>query len=112
MTSEDKSLIDLKDYLSRQFNIEAKDQSSAPMSEKDYLDFLRNELTQRILFLLDKDFNLLMHSLYKIDVDDALVKKSFNLGDPQKISETLAQYIIERQLKKLSYRYQNQGNSF
>lgn len=74
--------------------------SSLEYTKEDYVKLL----SDRIKFFIRTDMDKLMQALYKIDVSDKVTNESFDLGDIDKISQSLGEAIIERQLKKIVYR--------
>ena len=75
------------------------------------LDELKIYLTEKISQMIDTNINLLISSLYRIDIDELKVKELFSGKKKDNIPDGLASLIIERQLQKLYYRnkYKN-GN--
>jgi hypothetical protein len=75
------------------------------------LEELKKYLADKIAVMIDKNFDLLVASLYRIDIDENKVKELFSGKLRGDIPEGLASLIIERQLQKLYYRnkYKN-GN--
>jgi len=63
------------------------------------LDELVSELTRAIQYLIDKDFEKLMHILYRIDVSEKKVKHAFGLEHD--VAEQIAKLIIEREQQKV-----------
>jgi hypothetical protein len=63
-------------------------------------------LAQRIAQLLDRDLNMLMHLLYRIDVHEGDAKRILMLSPPAEIAQDLAELIIQKLLQKLEYRRQ------
>jgi hypothetical protein len=70
------------------------------------LEELKKYLTEKIAVMLEKNFDLLLSSLYRIDIDEIKVKELFSGKRRENIPERLASFIIERQLQKLYYRNQ------
>ena len=70
------------------------------------LEELKKYLTEKIAVMLEKNFDLLLSSLYRIDIDEHKVKELFSGKRRENIPERLASLIIERQLQKLYYRNQ------
>jgi len=71
------------------------------LSSTDILtkDALLVELTKAIQYLIEKDFEKLMHILYRIDVSESKVKQVFGLE--QDVAGQIAQLIIEREQQKV-----------
>jgi hypothetical protein len=75
------------------------------------LEELKKYLTEKIAVMLEKNFDLLLSSLYRIDIDEIKVKELFSGKRRENIPERLASLIIERQLQKLYYRNQYKSNN-
>jgi hypothetical protein len=75
------------------------------------LDELKKYLKEKITLLMETNFDLLVNSLYRIDIDEEKVKELFSGDKKNSIPEGLASLIIERQLQKLYYRnkYKNEN---
>ena len=78
-------------------------QSEFDESNEFSFDRLLAWLTQQVDYLIDHDFKHLVDALYRIDVAESKVSEILN-GDPTKISNNLAQAILERQMKKAETR--------
>ncbi|MDR3611136.1 MAG: hypothetical protein P4L27_11280 [Ignavibacteriaceae bacterium] len=68
------------------------------------LDELKNYLIEKIALMINTNFNQLINSLYRIDIDENKVKEIFYGTIKDNIPTNLASLIIERQLQKLYYR--------
>ena len=75
------------------------------------LEDVRRFLIPRITALLDRNPEMLMHILYRIDVAERDVKHVFAESAPKDIPAHLADLLIERQLLKLKIRraYREKG---
>ena len=75
------------------------------------LEDVRRFLIPKITALLDRNPEMLMHILYRIDVAERDVKRVFAESSPQNTPVHLADLLIERQLLKLKTRrqYREQG---
>ena len=67
----------------------------------DKLEKLKVWLANEIRILLDRDFQRLLHILYRIDISEENTKKAFADTDPVK---SLVELIIERELQKVATR--------
>lgn len=94
-------LEDLEQILHSNFQLTKND--SQIDTESEYLNKLQQALAQRIVFLINTDVEKLFQILYKVDVDQRLTDKAFDLGEIKKISMKVAELIIQRQLKKIDY---------
>lgn len=72
--------------------------------KKSDLTFFKRWLGDKILKLLETDFNQLINALYRIDVSEDKSKHAFKAIDNETIASNLAELIIERQLEKLEWR--------
>ena len=72
--------------------------SLSPSNITNY-NALVNELTKAIEYLIDKDFEKLMHILYRLDVSESKVKNVFGLE--QDVAHQIALLIIEREEQKV-----------
>jgi len=68
------------------------------------LEELKKYLAEKIALMMEKNFDLLLSSLYRIDIDEDKVKELFSGKIRENIPDGLATLIIERQLQKLYYR--------
>ena len=68
------------------------------------LEELKKYLVEKIALMMEKNFDLLLSSLYRIDIDEDKVKELFSGKIKENIPDGLAALIIERQLQKLYYR--------
>jgi hypothetical protein len=65
---------------------------------------MRERLIDRLNYLLDHDFEKLLWILYRIDVDEQLVKTTLANSPGKPATELLADLIIQRQIKKAETR--------
>jgi hypothetical protein len=82
------------------------------INTNDFLSIeeLKKYLAEKIAEMMEKNIDLLLSTLYRIDIDENKVKSLFS-GKPKKnIPQGLAALIIERQLQKLYFRnkYKNE----
>lgn len=77
-----------------------------PISHNDIdnLSQLKIYLTGKLQHLLDNNFNLLVNTLYRIDVNEEKLNELFGSKNRTSIPEALADLIIERQLQKIHFR--------
>lgn len=92
---------ELEQVLGRNFEIESIE--NLPDSESEYLKELAKKLAVRIKFYINTDLDYLLQALYRIDVPQQHSDEAFALGEIDKVSRSLAEKIIQRQLKKLAY---------
>ncbi len=77
-----------------------------PLSPNDVenLSQLKIYLTEKLKDLLDNNFNLLVNTLYRIDVNEEKLNELFGSKNRVSIPSALAELIIERQLQKIHFR--------
>ena len=68
----------------------------------------RMELIEKLIpilnHLLNQDMEKLLLVLYRIDVNESRVKEVLSQEEPGKISRSLAELIVDRQLEKVEFR--------
>lgn len=73
------------------------------------IDELRSALTDHINYLITHDFNKLVSILYRIDINEKLLKR--NLDEKGKdAAAIIAEMIIQRQIEKMKTREQFKSN--
>ncbi|MDH5474222.1 MAG: hypothetical protein OEX22_00875 [Cyclobacteriaceae bacterium] len=65
------------------------------------LDELKQQLTQIVTYLLDKDFQRLLSAMYRIDISERKFKEVLSKDPPSEIAANIAQLIIDRELQKV-----------
>lgn len=75
-----------------------------PQQEDQALIQLKNALAERIAYMLDHDFELLMQIFYKIDLKESSVQQAITGGIEGEPSMILADLVIERQIQKAETR--------
>jgi hypothetical protein len=78
--------------------------SLIPNNDFERMGEFRQYLTERIKDMLDNNYNLLINTLYRIDINEQKVGMVFATKDKVLIPEKLADLIIERQVEKINYR--------
>ncbi|MBI1184424.1 hypothetical protein GC194_09140 [bacterium] len=73
-----------------------------PQHEQEAMQALKNQLAQRIAYMIDHDFELLMQVFYRIDLNEQKVKEALALSPNP--SEKLADLVIEREIQKAQTR--------
>ncbi|MBW7842245.1 MAG: hypothetical protein WA440_13590 [Ignavibacteriaceae bacterium] len=85
--------------------------SLIPNNDFKRLEEFREYLIEKMKNLLDNNYNLLINTLYRIDVSEKKLSELFSSKNNETIPEKLADLIIERQIQKINFRklYRN-GN--
>jgi len=72
--------------------------SLIPNNDFERLEEFRKYLTEKLAEMLDTDFNLLVNTLYRIDISENKLSELFSGKDRNNIPGKLADLIIERQI--------------
>lgn len=78
--------------------------SLIPNNDYERLEEFKNYLTEKMKDLLDNDYNLLINTLYRIDISEIKLSELFSSRNKESIPEKLADLIIERQVQKINFR--------
>jgi hypothetical protein len=78
--------------------------SLIPNNDFERLEEFRKYLTEKMKDMLDMNYNLLINTLYRIDISEKKVSELFSSKNKEKIPEKLADLIIERQIEKINFR--------
>lgn len=95
-------MVDEKQVIQKaiEYTADLLNESNMPVSQND----VRFWLEERVLHLLNNDFNALVNLLYRIDVYESKAKTCFGKQN-REIAECLAELIWERQMEKAKRRY-------
>lgn len=72
--------------------------------KNDIMSSFRLKLKKVIDYLLDKDFEKLIHILYRIDIEEEKVKYALSGVDDKTPSDLITEFVIERELAKAETR--------
>lgn len=78
--------------------------SLIPAAELVSLEEFKKYLTEKLKFLLDEKFDILVNILYRIDISEKKLSQLFSGKNRDSIPAALADLIIERQLQKIRLR--------
>lgn len=81
-------------------------ESLIPNNDFEKLDEFRKYLTEKLSFLLDNNYDSLINTLYRIDVNEEKVSELFSGSNRSLIPDKLADLIIDRQFQKIRFRKQ------
>jgi hypothetical protein len=85
--------------------------SLIPNNDFEKLEEFKKYLTEKMKDMLDKNYNLLINTLYRIDISEKKLAELFSSRSKESIPEKLADLIIERQIQKINFRKQyREGN--
>jgi hypothetical protein len=85
--------------------------SLIPNNDFERLEEFRKYLTEKMKDMLDKNYNLLINTLYRIDISEKKVSELFSSKNKELIPEKLADLIIERQIEKINFRKRYRGGN-
>ncbi len=93
-------ILDTNDILalSQQFDIE--------LLPDDSMKVLKNKLSDRLNYLIEQDFHALVHLLYRIDINEFMLKQTLEENRDKDAGKLIAEMIIQRQLEKIELRKQ------
>jgi len=105
MTEELKreEIFSLQKSVSKDF-VKSDYSSLIPNNDFERLEEFRKYLTEKMKDMLDKNYNLLINTLYRIDISEKKVSELFASKNKELIPEKLADLIIERQVEKIHFR--------
>jgi hypothetical protein len=78
--------------------------SLIPAANLFSLEEFKKYLTEKLKFLLDEKFDILVNILYRIDISEEKLSQLFSSKNRDSIPAALADLIIERQLQKIRLR--------
>jgi len=78
--------------------------SLIPNNDFERLEEFRKYLTEKMKDMLDKNYNSLINTLYRIDISEKKVSELFSSKNKELIPEKLADLIIDRQIEKIHFR--------
>lgn len=105
MTEElnNEEIHSLQKFVSKDF-IKNDYSSLIPNNDFERLEEFKKYLTEKMRDLLDKNYNLLINTLYRIDISEKKLSELFSSRNKELIPEKLADLIIERQIEKINFR--------
>ena len=68
--------------------------------EGDRMLAFESELKRVILYLLEKDFERLVRTMYRIDIDEEKVKYALSGLDEKDPADLIVEYVIDREMEK------------
>ena len=97
MTNTDISEVSL--LIKRDFSLDHSE-----LVHQTTLSELLERLAQIVRHLLDKDFESLLHAMYRIDIDEEKLKTALASDPPDNVPSKIATLILERELQKVETR--------
>lgn len=93
----------IQKFVSKDF-IKSDYSSLIPDGDFEKLEEFKKYLTEKMKDMLDKNYNLLINTLYRIDISEKKLAELFSNKNKEAIPEKLADLIIERQIEKIRFR--------
>ncbi len=105
MNSElrNEDITSIQKFVSEDF---ARNDYTSLIPDNDFkrLEEFREYLTIKMKDLLDNNYNLLINTLYRIDISEKKLSELFSSDNKELIPGKLADLIIERQIQKINFR--------
>lgn len=98
-----EEIFSIQKFVANDF-IKTDNSSLIPSNDFERLAEFRKYLTEKMKDLLDKNYNLLINALYRIDISEKQLAALFSNKNKESIPEKLADLIIERQIQKIEFR--------
>lgn len=96
-------IFSIQKFVTKEF-IKNEYSSLIPNNDFERLEEFRKYLTEKMKDLLDKNYNLLINTLYRIDISEKKLAELFSSKNKESIPQKLADLIIERQIEKINFR--------
>ncbi len=95
----------IQKFVSKDF-LKNDTRSLIPNNDFEKLEEFRRYLAEKMKDMLDNNYNLLINTLYRIDISERKLAELFSSRNRESIPEKIADLIIERQIEKINYRKQ------
>lgn len=96
-------IFSVQKFVSKDF-IKNDHSSLIPNNDFEKLEEFKKYLTEKMKDLLDNNYNLLINTLYRIDISETKLGALFSSKNKEPIPAKLADLIIERQIEKINFR--------
>lgn len=98
---EHNDVSEVTDIIAKDFN---QLSTKFEMVRFDSMAQLKVELTKKIAGWMDHRFDILLSTLYRIDIDEKKIEELFAADNREYIPSALADLIIQRQIMKINFR--------
>lgn len=98
-----EEIFSIQRFVSKDF-VKSDYSSLIPNNDFERLEEFRKYLTEKMKDMLDNNYNLLINTLYRIDISEKKLSELFSSRNKESIPEKLADLIIERQVEKINFR--------
>ncbi len=106
--AEKTKITEISEFISKDFMV-GDSNSLIPVGDFMNLEEFRLYLSQKLSYLMDNKYDLLINILYRIDVGEEKLRKLFSGTNRQNISVALADLIIERSIQKAEFRQKHKN---
>lgn len=103
MQNQNSEVQSITKIIEKDFTLQESD-SLIPSVKVDTLEEFKKYLKEKLAHLLDNNYDELINTLYRIDVNEKKLSELFSGKNRDNIPEVLADLIIERQLQKIRFR--------
>jgi len=98
-----EEIFSIQKFVSKDF-VKSDYSSLIPNNDFERLEEFKKYLTEKMKDLLDNNYDLLINTLYRIDISERKLSELFSVKNRDLIPEKLAELIIERQIEKIHFR--------
>lgn len=98
-----EEVFSIQKFVSKDF-VKSNFSSLIPNNDFEKLEEFRKYLTEKMADMLDNNYNLLINTLYRIDISESKLGALFSSKNKESIPAKLADLIIERQIEKINFR--------
>lgn len=98
-----EEVFSIQKFVSKEF-VKSDFTSLIPNNDFEKLEEFRKYLTEKMKEMLDNNYNLLINTLYRIDISEKKLAELFSSKNKECIPQKLADLIIERQIEKIYFR--------
>lgn len=98
-----EEIFSIQKFVSKDF-VKSNYSSLIPSNDFERLEEFRKYLSEKMADMLDKNYNLLINTLYRIDINEKKLAELFSSKNKDSIPQKLADLIIERQIQKINFR--------
>jgi hypothetical protein len=110
MSDQNQEVRSITKIIEKDFTLQDSN-SLIPSIDVSSLEEFKEYLTEKVAHLLDNNYDELINTLYRIDVNESKLSELFSGKNRENIPEAIADLIIERQLQKIRFRQKyKEGN--
>lgn len=103
MINQNEEIKSLQKIITKDF-VDSSFRTLIPNQGYERFEEFRQYLIKKIEYLYEHNYNLLINTLYRIDVSETKLSELFGGKNRDNVPERLADLIIERQFQKIRFR--------